>query len=168
MCNPCRGTLRWQRPSDKLGLMRVNTGGKLIGAAYQAWLKASQEGANMNKIILTAIGVLTLTGCVSTEMKRFLGKPIEETFITYGQPENVFEFPDGRRAYQYRWGGGSFAMAGRGSAIATSTGNITTVQTTYTPATIMNSPGCLITYIARNNGTGFIVEEYRFPKKLVC
>ena len=122
----------------------------------------------MNKILLAAFGMLTLTGCVSTEMKGFVGKPIEETFITYGQPENVFEFPDGRRAYQYRWGGGSFAMPGRGTAIATSIGNITTVQTTYTPATIMNSPGCLITYIARNNGTSFIIEEYRFPKKLVC
>ena len=122
----------------------------------------------MKKLILAAFSMLALTGCVSTEMKGFVGKPIEETFIAYGKPENVFELPDGRRAYQYRWGGGSFTMPAQGAAVTTSMGNVATVQTTYSPAMIMNAPGCLITYIARNNGKGFIIEDYRFPKKLVC
>ena len=122
----------------------------------------------MNKIVLSALCALVLAGCASTEMKKYVGKPIEETFIAYNKPENVFEFPDGRRAYQYRWGGGSVAMPAQGTAVATSFGNVTTVQTTSTPAMILNSPGCLITYIARNNGSGFVIEEYRIPKKLVC
>ena len=122
----------------------------------------------MTKFVLTVACALVLAGCASTEMKKYVGKPIEETFITYGKPENVFEFPDGRRAYQYRWGGGSVAMPARGTAVATTVGNITTVQTTSTPAMIMNSPGCLITYIARDNGSGFVIDEYRIPKQLVC
>lgn len=56
----------------------------------------------MNKIVLSALCALVLAGCASTEMKKYVGKPIEETFIAYNKPENVFEFPDGRRAYQYR------------------------------------------------------------------
>ena len=122
----------------------------------------------MRKLLLVSLGLSILTGCVSTEMKSYVGKSIEETFISYGKPENVFEFPDGRRAYQFRWGGGSFATPAKGTAIATSVGNVTTVQTTSTPATIMNSPGCLITYIARDGGNGFVIEEYRYPKRLVC
>ena len=59
-------------------------------------------------------------------------------------------------------------MPAQRTAVATLFGNVTTVQTTSTPAMILNSPGCLITYIARNNGSGFVIEEYRIPKKLVC
>ena len=117
---------------------------------------------------VVALVSFSLGGCVSTEMKRYVGKPIEDALISYGKPENVFEFPDGRRAYQFRWGGGTIVTPARGQAVASSFGNMTVVQTTSTPAMVLDSPCCLITYITRNNGTGYVIEDYRYPKKLVC
>ena len=118
-------------------------------------------------MIVAALGVL-LAGCVSTGMKKLVGQPIEEAFISYGQPENTFEFPDGRRVYQFRWGGGSGFTPARGTAVASTVGNVTVVQSTSTPAMFFSSPGCLITFIARRQGQGFIIEDYRVPKELVC
>jgi hypothetical protein len=117
---------------------------------------------------LLFIVLFALAGCVSTGMKKLVGQPIEEAMIAYGQPENVIEFPDGRRAYQYRWGGGSFVQPGTGTATVTNTGNVAVVTTTSTPAMVLNSPGCLITFIAVKRGSGFVITDYRVPKQLVC
>ena len=122
----------------------------------------------MTKLAVTLSMALVLSGCLSTHMKKYVGQPIEEAFITYGRPENVIEFPDGRRAYQFRYGGGSIMTPSTGTATATTFGNVTTVQSNVTPAMILNSPGCLITYITRKTGETYTIEEYRMPKQLVC
>lgn len=117
---------------------------------------------------LLVIAIVALSGCASTEMRTYVGKPIEETQFAYGRPENVFELPDGRRAYQYRWGGGAGVMPGSATTTASTFGGFTTATTSMTPAMIFESAGCLITFIARDQGRGYVVEEYRVPKQLVC
>ena len=119
-----------------------------------------------------ALGALraaaVLAGCASTEMRTFVGKPVEETMFAYGQPAHVIELPDGRRAYQYRWGGGTVAVPGRTTAVSQTFGNVTTIQSTSTPAAIYESAGCLITFIAKEQSGRYVIEDYRVPKQLVC
>lgn len=88
--------------------------------------------------LLILVVVIGLCACVSGAIKPFVGKPIEEARIAYGEPENVIELADGRTAYQFRIGGSGG-------------------QTRYTD-------GCLITLIARNN----VIEEYRIPRQAFC
>ena len=40
-------------------------------------------------------------------MKRFIGKNTRYIDIDDGAPVNAFDLPDGRRAFQYLWGGGT-------------------------------------------------------------
>lgn len=123
----------------------------------------------MLKALTLAAAAFAMASCASTEMKTFIGKPAEEAMFAYGPPANVFDLSDGRRAYQYRWGGGAVMMPGRATSTAQSFGSITTVQTTATPAAIFESAGCLITFIARDQGGGrWVLEDYRVPKQLVC
>lgn len=120
------------------------------------------------RILIALLGCVTLGGCVSTLAKGYVGKPIEEVMIGYGAPEHVFEMPDGRRAYQFRMGGGSGVLPGNTTSTGTVVGNTAVVNTTATPAAIFSSSGCLVTFIARNGGAGYAVEEFRVPKQLVC
>lgn len=123
----------------------------------------------MNRTVLAIVAASMAASCVSTEMQTFVGKPVEESMFAYGEPVNVMELPDGRRAYQYRMGGGVVALPSRTTATAQTFGNTTTVQSTSTPAAIYEAAGCLITFIARDQGGGrYVIEEYRVPRQLVC
>jgi hypothetical protein len=117
---------------------------------------------------------LALSGCVSTHMKGFIGKDIREVMMTEGPPINAFDLGDGRRAFQYRFGGGTFVT----SQVSNTTGSATTVgntvwldQRTITqPAAIVESEGCLISYIAEFSvlKSAWTVVDIRYPKRLVC
>ncbi|MFN7611390.1 MAG: hypothetical protein ACK5QX_10725 [bacterium] len=109
-----------------------------------------------------------IASCASTEMKTFVGKPIEEAMFAYGRPENVMTLSDTSKAYQFRWGGGATVLPSQTTSTAQVYGNSATVRTTATPAMIMESQGCLITFITVNNGTKDVITEYRIPKQLVC
>jgi hypothetical protein len=111
---------------------------------------------------------LALSGCASTAMKGHVGKSINEAFFSYGKPENVFNLPDGRRAFQFRWGGGSGIIPGHSNSTILPNGAGYNVTTTSTPTTFFESDGCLVTLIAQASGNDFVVQEYRIPKKLVC
>ena len=54
--------------------------------------------------------VLALAGCVSTEMRRFVGQDIAEARIRYGEPVAIVDLADGRRAFQFAQGGGPQAL----------------------------------------------------------
>lgn len=112
---------------------------------------------------------LVMTACASTEMKGYVGSSISEAFISYGKPEAVFDLPDGRRAFQFRWGGGSGVVPSRTNTYISGNDavgyNVTTVGT---PAMAFASEGCLITFIASRRGNDYIVDEYRVPKRIVC
>lgn len=120
------------------------------------------------RILLLGFLALVLSGCASTQMKGYVGKSIEEANLELGKPENVIKMSSGRRAYQYRWGGGSAVIPG--SAKSTITGDYysATVKTTYKPATIVTSKGCLVTLIATKKNGLWMVSDWKIPQKLVC
>jgi hypothetical protein len=112
--------------------------------------------------------MLLLAGCVSTEMKPFVGRDISEVFIQHGRPIAVFDLPDGRKAFQYRWGGGSYATPSTATVNAQTVGNWTRATITENPGMLVSSEGCLVTFIAAPYEGSYRVTEYRFPKRLVC
>lgn len=122
----------------------------------------------MFRSLMIAVAAIGLSSCASTAMKGFVGKPIDEAFMSYGRPENVFDLADGRRAFQFRWGGASGVLPGRSETKITPNGYGYTVTSTGVPATVIDSPGCLVTLIGKPSGNSYVVEEYRIPKRLVC
>lgn len=112
-----------------------------------------------------AAAALMLAGCVSTEMRRYVGQDISEVQMRYGAPANVIALPNGNRAYQFRSGGGSFVVPGSQQSTITTYGNTATVNTTGTPAYPIHAAGCLVTFIADPSGR---VVDIRVPKGLVC
>ena len=118
---------------------------------------------------LALVFILVVGGCASTAAKSYVGKPIEEAYFELGPPENIFDLSDGRKAFQYRWGGGTYALPGQATTHVTGNLYSATARTIYTPAQVIESKGCLITLLARQNSKkSWVVEEYRIPKKLVC
>lgn len=112
--------------------------------------------------------LVALAGCVSTEMRKFVGQDISEVMIRYGQPEHVIAMPDGRRAFQFRHGGGPVVVPGTTSSTVTSWGNTAYVNTTAMPAMAFDAPGCLLTFLAVSSGGSWRVSDVRVPKQLVC
>jgi len=45
-------------------------------------------------------------------MKAFIGKDIRYVVLSDGQPEGAMDMPDGRRAFQFRVGGGAVTYPG--------------------------------------------------------
>lgn len=123
--------------------------------------------------VLLAI-VVALSGCVSTHMKKFIGKDVRYIEIDDGAPVKVFDLPDGRRAFQYLWGGGRYVVP----QTTTTSGQVQLVgdKAYYTEQKIesggfvVDNPGCVITYIAEWNAArkGWIVMDISYPKRLVC
>ena len=117
---------------------------------------------------------ITMIGCASTHMKQYMGLDIREVVIDAGPPINAFDMGDGRRAFQFRWGGGTYAVPQTTTLTgsATSIGNSAWYSGTAitTGGGIIRSEGCIITYLASwdKNRKAWIVTEYRIPKQLVC
>lgn len=116
---------------------------------------------------------LVLAGCVSDHMKQFVGKDIREIMMSEGPPANAFTLADGRKAFQWYWGGGTAVIPGNSHTTTTGQispgGRITAHSTTVeTPPTVYSSPGCLTTYIARDIDGAWIVEDISYPDRLVC
>jgi hypothetical protein len=126
------------------------------------------------KALVTVGVLLTLSGCVSTHMKKYIGKDARYIQIEDGPPTNVFDLPDGRRAFQYLWGGGTYKMP----RTAITTGQVQLIgdaayyseQKIESGGQIIESEGCRITYLARWEPTqkGWIVTEISYPNRLVC
>jgi hypothetical protein len=113
-------------------------------------------------------------GCVSTHMKKFVGQDVRYVQVEDGAPIHVFDLPDGKRAFQFLWGGGTYVVP----KTTTSQGNAQLIgdEAYYTErkiesgGVIVNNPGCTITYITKWDAErkGWIVAEISYPKKLVC
>jgi hypothetical protein len=107
-------------------------------------------------------------------MKAFVGHDIRDVFIEDGPPVHAFDLNDKRRVFQFYWGGGTVSLPSStttygtghliGNTVYTTSDSITTGGGTYT------SKGCLISFITRwdEDKKGWIVEEYRYPDRLVC
>ncbi len=125
----------------------------------------------MNKYLLsksTIAFMLAISACASTEMRTFVGKPIEEALFAYGKPEQVIDLGANSRAFQFRWGGGTAVIPATSTSTASSFGSTVTVNTTATPAMLYESAGCLITFITEKRGNSYTITDYRIPKKLIC
>ena len=124
---------------------------------------------------LLAVGIALMSAsCVSTHMKQYIGKDVRYVVLADGQPESAMDMPDGTRAFQFRWGGGSYYVP----KTTTADGQIQLVGNSIyysekklqTGGVVVNNPGCLITYFAKWDAThrGWIVVSISYPKKLVC
>ncbi|RYG90106.1 MAG: hypothetical protein EON59_00565 [Alphaproteobacteria bacterium] len=114
------------------------------------------------------VAALALSGCVSTQMRTFVGKDIAEVQLRYGPPAQVVDLADGRRAYQFKEGGGAAVIPGNTTASATTVGNTTFVNSQTTPAMVIDRNPCLLTFIATPTGSRWTVQDIRVPKELVC
>lgn len=120
------------------------------------------------KRLLALCMALGLSACVSTQMKALIGSPIQEAQIQYGAPVQVMDMPGGLRAYQYRFGGGSVMIPSQAQSTGQTINGTTFVSTTATPTMFAETPGCILTFIARPVGDEWIISDIRVPKALVC
>lgn len=124
----------------------------------------------MKNLVSLLVSVLMVANCASSAAKQYIGQSIEEAYFKLGRPENVIDLVDGRRAFQFYWGGGEFATPARAtSTIRPGFNGSATVDTVMTPAQVYSSRGCLITLIADgSDDAGWIVREWRIPDRLIC
>jgi hypothetical protein len=102
-------------------------------------------GKGLERVSMLVI-IVALAGCASGVMKQYVGKDIREVYMEHGKPANTFDMDDGRRVFQFNWGESS-----SGSPYG-------------------QKGGCLLSYITRATpaNNSWIVEEYRYPERLVC
>lgn len=127
----------------------------------------------MIKVVLTAVLVF-LFGCASNHMEQYIGKNIMEVAFESGQPENVIDMGDGRRVFQFRWGGGTYRMPER----TTTDGKVSVYgnsawykQTAVTTGGYsVTSEGCILSYITEwdESKKSWVITETRYPKRLFC
>ena len=127
----------------------------------------------MPRVVLILV-VSLLAACASSHMKQYVGRDIREVMLDSGPPINAFDMPDGTRAFQFRWGGGTYSVP----QTTSTTGSVTAIghsawfqsQSITSGGGTVTSEGCVITYFANWNAqsNGWIVVSYRVPKQLVC
>lgn len=132
---------------------------------------------NLKTIVLVSLVIgfaVTATSCVSTHMKQFIGQDIREVIMVNGQPIDAFDLADGKRAFQYRFGGGQLVQPSvsteSGTAIRFKNQAWFEKQTITKPSRVVELEGCLISYIAwfDEQKNSWIIEDIRYPKQLVC
>lgn len=127
----------------------------------------------MRKIILSII-LMMLAGCVSTHMKQYMGKDIREVILDSGPPINAMDMSDGVRAFQFRWGGGTYSIpqttTTRGTVTAYGNTAWLNSSTITSGGGTIHSEGCVITYLTAWNDVyqTWVVSSYRYPNQLVC
>lgn len=118
---------------------------------------------------LISILLLLLSGCVSTEMKGYVGKDIREVILANGQPMGVIDMGDGSRAFQFMWGGTSQTAVASNSSTQINSNWLGKAQIESSGSAIVSS-GCVISYITHwdEKRKSWIVFDYRYPNKIVC
>ncbi|MFC7459476.1 hypothetical protein [Hydrogenophaga defluvii] len=115
-----------------------------------------------------------LAGCVSTEMKGYMGKDIREVVLVNGPPINELDMGGGVRAFQFKWGGGTIVVpqTSRTTGQVNTYGNTAVVNatTTTTGGQVIHNEGCTISYLTKwsEERQGWVIFDYRYPKQLVC
>lgn len=101
------------------------------------------------------VAAIALAACASTEMKPYVGRPIEDVLLAYGPPAQTIDMADGRRAYQFPWGGTAGAAVNVGSGLSVFAAG--------------SNSRCLLTFIASKSDDGrFVVDGYRTPPQSAC
>ena len=103
-----------------------------------------------------------------------MGQDVREIALDHGPPFAAFDLVDSRRAFQWRWGGGTIAVPATTTTTDTATASGPSVWFTSTAIStggfVASSQGCVLSYIATwdPRREAWIVTEYRVPKQLVC
>ena len=124
------------------------------------------------RIPLMLLAIL-LTGCVSTQMKRYVGQDVREVILTNGQPISAIDMGGGVRAFQFMIGGPTktavvSSMHTQVSPSSTSQW-LSNTEISSTGSAVASS-GCVVSYLTEwdERRGGWIVTGYRYPKQLVC
>lgn len=121
----------------------------------------------MKKLI--PILFLLVSGCVSTEMKSYVGKDIREVILTNGQPIGVLDMGEGSRAFQFIWGGFSQTAVTSNSTTQIN-GDWLGKASVQSSGSAFVASGCVISYVTRwdEKRKSWIIFDYRYPDKIVC
>ncbi len=125
-------------------------------------------------LVLTISIFLVLSGCDSTMMKKSIGGDIRLVILDHGDPVRIMDMGDGRRAYQFRYGGGTYVLPEKtkvtGSITGVGNSAVYSGKKTKSGGQVVSSPGCLLTYFAKKDEAknAWIVVGIRVPKQLVC
>ena len=117
-------------------------------------------------LILLTIGCIILASCASQIMQGYVGKDINEAILDYGQPANIIDLGDGKRAFQWAMGNTTITPGmtfnnGQVNAL----GNTANVSiTSYTTPTVINNDTCLYVLIAEQRNNHWMVTNYRKPR----
>lgn len=116
--------------------------------------------------ILTATLAAALLGaCAPPVLDKYVGRSITDPMLDFGKPDEVFDLPNGQRAFQWEVQKEGLRPAPRpviGVGIGYGGGlwsNVTTVGTTYVPYT----KSCRYTLIGARSGKDWIVTDARQP-----
>jgi hypothetical protein len=103
-------------------------------------------------------------------MKQFIGKDIREVMVADGPPTYQFDMGDGRRAFQWYIGGGTYVTPQQTTGTVSTIGNQSYLNATTTGGQVISSQGCLVTYFARQpaGADSWVVESIKYPDRLVC
>lgn len=126
----------------------------------------------MRWIVVVATGLL-LSGCATGIMEGFVGQPLQVGMARYGPPANVFDMPDGRRAFQWQIDSETYMPRQTYGTVnvyappGSYTANANYSQTTYGGQTIRQS--CLYTMYARwqPSQNAWIFESFEKPS-IMC
>ena len=112
---------------------------------------------------VAALGVVLLAGCASQVMQGYVGKSVTEPMLDYGRPTNVFDLPNGQRAFQWKMDvGGMMPMSTPSNSTIYGSGgwaSVTTTSTTYVPY----SNSCVYTLLGERSGKDWIIVDFRQP-----
>ncbi|WP_255010442.1 hypothetical protein [Roseovarius sp. M141] len=116
--------------------------------------------------ILTALAVAAvLMGCAPPVLDKYMGRSIVDPMLDFGQPDEVFDLADGRRAFQWQVEKHGMRPSPRpviGVGIGVGRGgwgNVTTIGTSYESYTT----SCRYTLIGTPRGDDWIVTGQRKP-----
>jgi hypothetical protein len=122
------------------------------------------------KFFCGIILLMLLSACVSTHMKKFVGKDIRDVMVADGPPVHQFDLGDGRRAFQWYIGGGTYVMPQTTTGTVTAFGNQAFLNSTTSGGQTVSSPGCLVTYFAKFDDVqnGWLVVDISYPDRIAC
>lgn len=106
---------------------------------------------------------LVLSGCATQVLQGYVGKSVTEPMLDHGRPSNVFDLPDGTRAFQWKKNSyGAIPITTPTTSNIYGPGGwatVTTTSTSYAPY----SNQCTYTLIAQPSGKDWVVVSYREP-----